>query len=587
MNHTLGLDYVVMEGFRTFYDRTRIDFPGNGLVLIDGLSGSGKSNILLAISWVLDFAPTGYTNEAMESWGSKVTQVDLGMHLDGAELLVSKGKSTFLEYKGKRTTGAKAVKEELQSLLGVSGDTLGALCYRPQRSPSKFLSMTDAQKKQWLSTLLGLNRFEESATVAAKAAKELNNKIVAYTETLATQRRSHEMLAQTATPRPEVEDYSSKITELQSAPPQTFPKARMLEEGRALLATLLAEQETKTQAFRSEMDRYSTILALANRQRDEQSAAKARKRALESDLAKMQGNLCPTCNQSWNSPQAALDSILAEVARCETVLAGLVPEVPPKPTSEPTNPMIPKVQAAIKELELAQAQFQQAMTGELARLQGLQRVSIQRVQDWEKAKAKTDAALASSLEQIALKERQISDTQTAANAELDYSSLVGKDGFLGVIFEEILNEIEGLANQFMSRMTNVANVSVQFSTVKQTSKALENSITCLVSVAGNVVRWEAALSGGQKTSLDRAVDRAVREVISNRSGLKVEFLLEDETFEGQGASKESALELLREEAASKVIVVIDHAADFKESFSRGLLVTNESGKSVVREIKKA
>src|SRR5258705_6542732 len=52
MPRILKLDRMEIHGFKSFYGRTRFDFP-EGITAVVGPNGCGKSNIGDAISWVL------------------------------------------------------------------------------------------------------------------------------------------------------------------------------------------------------------------------------------------------------------------------------------------------------------------------------------------------------------------------------------------------------------------------------------------------------------------------------------------------------------------------------------------------------
>src|ERR1700759_4761403 len=49
----LKLKKIQMLGFKSFCDRTEVPLPGQGIAIIVGPNGCGKSNILDAVSWVL------------------------------------------------------------------------------------------------------------------------------------------------------------------------------------------------------------------------------------------------------------------------------------------------------------------------------------------------------------------------------------------------------------------------------------------------------------------------------------------------------------------------------------------------------
>ena len=49
----LQLKKIQILGFKSFCDRTEVTLPGQGLAVVVGPNGCGKSNILDAVSWVL------------------------------------------------------------------------------------------------------------------------------------------------------------------------------------------------------------------------------------------------------------------------------------------------------------------------------------------------------------------------------------------------------------------------------------------------------------------------------------------------------------------------------------------------------
>ena len=49
----LKLKKIQMLGFKSFCDRTEVILPGQGIAVVVGPNGCGKSNILDAVSWVL------------------------------------------------------------------------------------------------------------------------------------------------------------------------------------------------------------------------------------------------------------------------------------------------------------------------------------------------------------------------------------------------------------------------------------------------------------------------------------------------------------------------------------------------------
>lgn len=101
-----------------------------------------------------------------------------------------------------------------------------------------------------------------------------------------------------------------------------------------------------------------------------------------------------------------------------------------------------------------------------------------------------------------------------------------------------------------------------------------------VLVNGNEVKYNSGLSGGQKTSVEQAVDFGILQILQRRSGFYSGFLMLDEIFDGQGfKTKESTLEALKQSSTNKLIMVIDHDTMFRAMFDRVLDITNNNGYS--------
>jgi len=49
----LKLKKIQILGFKSFCDRTEVALPGQGIAIVVGPNGCGKSNILDGVSWVL------------------------------------------------------------------------------------------------------------------------------------------------------------------------------------------------------------------------------------------------------------------------------------------------------------------------------------------------------------------------------------------------------------------------------------------------------------------------------------------------------------------------------------------------------
>jgi ABC-type branched-subunit amino acid transport system ATPase component len=153
--------------------------------------------------------------------------------------------------------------------------------------------------------------------------------------------------------------------------------------------------------------------------------------------------------------------------------------------------------------------------------------------------------------------------------------------FLTAIFDEVLEEIAWNTNEMLQHVPNVAHVRIRFRSENTTQKGtIKRAIVPVVTIAGAERPLRSALSGGMATAVELAVDLAVRKVISARTGVTPGWLILDECFEGLGTTeKEACLTLLKRAAQDILIIVVDHASEFKEMFDQRLTIVNENGES--------
>ena len=174
------------------------------------------------------------------------------------------------------------------------------------------------------------------------------------------------------------------------------------------------------------------------------------------------------------------------------------------------------------------------------------------------------------------------EVQKACYLERDIVALIGRQGFLGTIVEEVLVEIAAVANDILSQVANVRHLSIDFETEKEaiTTGNITAKITPIVYSRGRKVSLTSGISGGMQVAVELAVDLAVGEVVSRRRGSYPNWLILDECFDGLGGpAKESCLEMLQNHAGDKLILVVDHDASFQGLFHNVIEVEMVDGKS--------
>ncbi len=682
-----------MKAFRSFAEEAFIKFPETGLVLIRGndnksgeSSGTGKSNVNLAIAYALDF-PGQLPATELQSWlTDEPLQVYLCLGTPQGDVVIGRGKKNVLKIGDQTITGARAISENFQKVFGQIPEVLAALTYRAQARGGLFLSKTDSEKKEFLSQLVGLDRFEASVDAAEEEIKNLTRQLPQLEAALQSEKQALER-KKNNTGQLIFEDDSGVVTVLEDAQ-RRLEEAKNQHEEAKQAVKVLSSQNISEGGFNKKMDDLSAVIlglekdarevraqvmpkselvalreSIIKRIKDLQADDTARKKkedaaiqdmrqkltgalsiaaslphlekelhSIEAKIKAVKEDLCPTCGQEWPQDVAMdISKYMEEMAQLKTKIHNIQNVVIPftitvqRAIAVAQNAFQPHED--IKKLEDLKIRFDDDISAEAARferekLQALDALNTKTTAlraDFEnvrrekyKKEMEAEALVSSRLakvlelgnfiaharnkieaikggnewkqreydrntqevltqeELVIVAQGKLTTLQKSLAQEKDYVEMVGRNGFLGLVFDEILQEISEEANTRLGRLPNVSHVTIRFRTESLLQKGtLKKSIVPLVNVGGHEGRLEAALSGGMKASVHQIVDLALMDVIQRRTGCMPGWFSMDESGEGQGlVTKESALEVLRSYAQEKLILVIDHMTEVKESFSQ-------------------
>lgn len=632
----IRLKWLKLKAFRSFAEEARIDFPDSGLVLIRGISGSGKSTVLLAIAYALDMCP--FPASELQAWNTDADmQVQVGFNTSQGEVIINRGKKNSLKIGDVTVTGAKAIAEGIRKLFGLDLETLQAITYRPQDTGGLFLGLTDGEKKDFLTRILGLDTIEKAVDASEAQVKMLTPLVLSEEQSIAQlESELAVLLTQTV---PEETSYGELVMErnyvegeLMGVDAQikaVWAKAAA-EKANAAQDPKLVELQQTLEAARQHYKNLTTANGERHREYQVQQEGLRKKMqeitrqetlklGIMQNIETHRGQLrhalegkCSMCQRTWEQAAAKAAELQQVIANLEAQMKMLGDFTGARKQVEEDlrvifvmDPTIEQFRFAIGQLEGQVQELQHELTagpqGEAqelvnrlnvskathsTRMQGLsQQIASIESMNAKIRQAKTYADTNVKTLRSRIQGRQVASAklQVDLNAERDFLALMGKDGFLGVIFDDVLREIEIEANERLGRLANVSHVTIHFKSEVTTQKGTVNkTITPIVYVSGVEAKLRSGLSGGMYTSVEGVVDLAVMSVVQRRTGALPGFLFLDESFNGQGTStKEAVMEVLREYGAEKLVVVIDHSSEFKEMFSQFIDVTCRDGKSEI------
>jgi DNA repair exonuclease SbcCD ATPase subunit len=558
----LKLRELEMEGFRSFKDSTIIQFPDSGVMLISGKwkdsttsSGSGKSSIFEAIAFALGYCDRPAT--ALKCWDAKKMKVRLRIADEAHIYDVIRDPKLSLVIDGvPYESTATGAEEKLAEILKTPPELARALTYRPQRKPGMFINSTDSEKKEFLATLLGLDKLEAASDEFSAA---LRNEEMSIQQ--ANQNLTHmlDFVAQSAVNESDLE----KAKRDYEAAKVRYDQVVAGSENAELQQQLLSAQQQLMQINQAKQQ-----VAMA---RQQGANLKAQIVQLAAEVERLAEHLCYTCNRHWDSAGDELEkkkqlshSLHAKLKECESIERNAATLL----SSEAA------VSAEYTRINQAIGQLKAPVQDALNAL-NIARDTLSRLAN---AKAASDKA---KMRCVELK-MSIQASEKRAALLRHAVAVTGRSGFMSEIFDEVLSEIEVRANDLMVYMPNVSTYSMVISSVSSTKAgAIKKTISTKVLRNTGQEVDPKDLSGGQQCSIELSTDLAVAEAIRARSGSPLGWIALDEAMDGLDVEpKKAAIEAIRQKTRG-LVIIIDHATEIKESFDSVIQIEYDGKESRV------
>jgi len=162
-------------------------------------------------------------------------------------------------------------------------------------------------------------------------------------------------------------------------------------------------------------------------------------------------------------------------------------------------------------------------------------------------------------------------------------SAFSKNGIPVLILENALPELERIANDILSQMSNGQH-SLQFITQRD-AKSKDSTIETLDIIVRDWAgtRPFESFSGGEQTRISLAIRFALSELLANRTGSKVEFLIMDEVLSDQSPEfRDMTIESIKALSGRfKKILLISHIPEIQMAFDQQITIS-EGGKVEVK-----
>jgi DNA repair exonuclease SbcCD ATPase subunit len=247
-------------------------------------------------------------------------------------------------------------------------------------------------------------------------------------------------------------------------------------------------------------------------------------------------------------------------------------------------------QFATKQQELRQKHFHtmEQSRGQMDVDRRAFEAAVNKLKAYDDAAKKYDTTLSymKTNEGVYFKELAENETQMSAiSAEIEIAEELKKivKSFISCSFDDALDTIGDQATKIIRCIPTMSNATIQFEGQKETKDGkIKEEVNAVISMDGEIGIPIKSLSGGERSSVDLAVDLAVIDFIESESSKGIDVFILDEPFTGlDTVSIEMALEVLKNSNSNKKLIVVDHNPEVKQMVSNRLIVVRDGSTSSI------
>lgn len=525
---------LVMMKFMA-HDRTVIDFPQNGFLLITGDNGEGKSGIIEGVSWggwgktLRGDVPWRGDASGAETCSAQLMTEDVSI----ARTRAGSKNEVDWEYKdpnvGEYPTARKS-QEALSKIVGPY-ELWRRTHVFSSADAAHFSLATDATRKQLIETFLGNDRFDPALKACRADLKAASSKLSSL------ERDRDVKAAKLEAAQARLSETKRAIAAIKS--PEGFVPE--VSSGKTLLEydAKIAAAEREISAIRAQLRKSDTAGA------EHEAAAKH----AEQLLARLRADTCPTCSQAipkklrdglQKKASAAKDAAKQARDRASEAVADL------ESTLEDISDEV-EVLRTHRSKRAAEVAASQAVQEEQSRYE-VQRALLQKTM----READDDIAqLTPALEELAA---QFTATTTDVAELTQVDHILGFKGVRAHILGRSLAGIEAVANSWMSRLD--PEVCIELSPYSE--KGVQDSISLTINGLGRGTY--KSTSAGERRRVDLSLLLGLAEVASAAQGRTPGTMFFDEVFDClDAAGTEAVVQALEDMAKTRCIVVITHS----------------------------
>lgn len=599
----LKIKSVGISSFRDIADNQKVTFTDSGIYSITGenlddggSNGTGKTSFVMAIlAGFLGSKATGVSAKELKN-----------RHTDSKPIIDLEFEVDSQPHTIKRTIGGKVIldgiegsaddiQEKINNLLKVTPEQFKALSFKEQGDASGFLLLSDGEKKEFLSSFFNLDEINSANEIISKEFKAAEQKLVG--SNVGLENRDHLLTSAQA----EVTRTQGRLSSVLDLNKQIInnriERLELIRKNEELTLSLAVTISPTMNALTNDLIKIKQAIANAEAELSKNTKINSeilildeKAKGLHKQMAAVQAHRCVACDQEINAEKtdALKQTLLNELSKTATTFEELkakrVDEKNIMTSILGLKSIQEKQNNSLMEERLKndKTSVKQAIEANQKLIHNLDSMIASAQREQENAKSDFDRAQKSlehnESELVRLKAENLK-MQADIKVLESLDKVLSKNGFVGYIFDTVLEELNYETNANLSNIPNASKFTLQFHSdkiAKSTGNVTKN-ITFKLFSNGDEVSIDS-LSGGEKRSLIIAVDEALDSVLSKRTGTVLNWKFLDEPFDSIDInSKEALLEFYKGRSHDRLYFIIDHASELNAGLDNSIKLTKKNG----------
>lgn len=597
------LKSIKIENFMSFRDAEK-SFPDRGVVFVEGenrdeggSNGAGKSAVFEALIWALTGKILRDLSDRGKDYirkGAKECSVCLRLIKDGIEHTIERkrngGVKVFLD--GEEVTDEQIYKFVGVDLVGITNSLIFG-----QSITERFILLTDAEKKEILSKILGYDVFLRASELAREKSKRLQSKILKIDTSIFGDSKVIE------TKREDIKSNRRDIEELVKEKEFAESKSKSRKEhiekelsgkknSLEVYKTNLDDIKKREKILSEEASRIASDLTNVKIARTKTktsiSAINKDKKDLLDMLEKLEKQqVCSLCKRKFDKKgrEAVRESYRALISAKQSLLDSLVEEL------KNYDKDIPFLEEESKKKSLEKercSKDRDSMNEKIVQVSSEISALEQDLRNLNADLSIFDARISELNERINKDEKKIRELEEKRKEyERDKSSLLhdkeiydfwvtgfGKAGMISFLLEPDVEFLGRRVNAHLSQFSKFIKLDISTKTELKSNKIKDSlSINVVNQKGGGSYRLS---SGGERKRMDIAMILGLRDLVRSRYGNALGIFVADEIFdsvdtEGLGTICDRLSEL------DDLVFVLSHNDDLKKHFPLSMKVVKQDG----------